>query len=94
MGGRMGRCFRGSCRRRPRKCHWAHRMQEGDVVGSHGHSRQGDSWSARRAGRAEQEDQEAHGYTLHTWGSPHWPRRQGREMPYQWAWGIQSVQPW
>lgn len=45
------------------------------------------------AGRAEEEDQEARGYTPHTWGSPDWPRKQ-REMPYQWAWGIQSVQPW
>lgn len=28
------------------------------------------------AGRAEEEDQEARGYTPHTWGSPDWPCKQ------------------
>lgn len=42
----------------------------------------------------EQGEQEAHRYTPHTRGSPNWPHRQGRKMPYQRAWGIQSVQPW
>lgn len=49
-------------------------------------------------GWMEQEEVEGGGeerrHEPHTWGSPKWPCRQGRVMPYQWARGIQSVQPW
>lgn len=87
-----GRCFGSSFGKKPRK-HPGKLHARGGMAGAPGDQPgRGERRGKRRVCRGAAG--EACRREPHTWGSPSRPCRQGRVRPYQWAWGIQSVQPW